>query len=237
VTAAGLAAVLGGLAVLSAGGPPGRWATREPGRRRRRPLGRGVQAGEAGLAAVLHSVAAQLRAGVEPGAAWAAALGQRPATTDALGVALRTTAQAGGGGARRSARRPAAVPASAARRADDARSASRALAAVAAVRVADELGAPLAPALERIAHAVALDEEDEADVRAAIAGPRASARLLGWLPLLGAAVAAALGSDPVRVVLGGGLGTFAAVTGGVLTAVGRWWSGRLVRGVAHGSGP
>ena len=73
----------------------------------------------------------------------------------------------------------------------------RVRAVLAAARLSDELGAPLAGVLERIASAVAADEEADGERRAALAGPRSTAQVLAWLPLLGVALGALLGADPV----------------------------------------
>jgi len=104
---------------------------------------------------------------------------------------------------------------------------------VAAARLSDELGAPLSGVLDRIASAVAADEEAEDERRAALAGPRATARVLAWLPLLGLLLGGLLGADPVGVVLSGGLGTMAAALGAALLLLGRWWTGALLRRAAR----
>ena len=100
--------------------------------------------------------------------------------------------------------------------------------ALAAARLSDELGAPLAGVLERIASAVAADEEADGERRAALAGPRSTAQVLAWLPLLGVALGALLGADPVAVVLSGGLGTASAVLGAAMLLLGRGWTAALL---------
>ncbi|MDM7854468.1 type II secretion protein F [Cellulomonas alba] len=207
------------------------------------------------LAGALHAAAAQLRAGADPPAAWEQVLGARPDGRAALErlllercggarrarrwrVAASTARAAGGPTAGVGRAHTAAVvrtPTAAVVRADTA-TAARVRAAVAAVEVAAELGAPLAPVLERIAGSVALDEEAAADLHAALAGPQATARLLAWLPALGLVLGVALGVDPVRVLLGGGLGTWAGAAGLALTVAGRRWTRRLVRAAAAGAG-
>lgn len=206
-----LAAGLAGLALVVVCGPRGRPSAPRGGARADRRRARSVARRERSpdLAGVLHAVAAHLRAGADPGAAWGAVLGTSTATPAALRAALAGSSRMPGRGAAASAH-------------------GRVLAAVAAARVADELGAPLAAVLEGVARTIALDEEDEGDLRAALAGPRATARLLAWLPLLGLALAAALGAHPLTILLGGGLGTGAGVLGGGLAIVGRWWTVRLV---------
>jgi tight adherence protein B len=106
--------------------------------------------------------------------------------------------------------------------------ARRAEAVVAAGCLAATLGAPLAPVLDRVAESVVADDEVDGERRAALSGPRSTAALLGWLPLLGIALGVALGADPWGVVLRGGAGTASAVVGGALLVVGRRWTSHLV---------
>lgn len=220
----GLAGVAAGAAVLVCAGARGRrFARAAPAGAPPAPRAR------LDLAGALHATAAQLRAGSEPAAAWEHVLGARPTSAAALERLLGE--RCGGVGRRRGTRagsrsRSGSGGAAVATRA-------RVRAAVAAVAVAGELGAPLAPVLERIAGAVALDEEAAADLDAALAGPRATARLLGWLPALGLVVGLALGADPVGVLLSGGLGSWVGGVGVALTVVGRVWTGRLVRAASE----
>ncbi|KQS99885.1 hypothetical protein ASG23_08355 [Cellulomonas sp. Leaf395] len=111
--------------------------------------------------------------------------------------------------------------------------AQRVRAVLAAARLSDELGAPLAGVLERIASAVAADEEADGERRAALAGPRSTAQVLAWLPLLGVALGALLGADPVAVVLSGGLGTASAVLGAAMLLLGRGWTAALLARVGR----
>jgi len=163
-----------------------------PGRRARRTTD--------GSGGGLVGVAAALRSGATPAAAWTAGLavpvrGSVPYVTDLAPAGATAPARA----------------------------------VVAAAQVADELGAPLAGVLDRVAEALAADDEAAADVAAAVAGPRASARVLGWLPVLAALLGAALGADLVGAVRRGGLPAAAIVAGMVLTVVGRAWSAALIR--------
>jgi tight adherence protein B len=193
------------------------------------------------LAATLHAVAAQLRAGAAPPVAWSHVLGARPGAVADLEPLLlercggARPARRGGSGGARAAPGPGGNRAGSRGRGPGAPERARVRAAVAAVAVADELGAPLAPVLERIAGAVALDEEAAADLDAALAGPHATARLLAWLPALGVVLGTALGSDPVAVLLGGGIGTWAGWGGVAFTVAGRAWTRRLVRAAAAGA--
>ncbi|MFC3689577.1 type II secretion system F family protein [Aquipuribacter hungaricus] len=104
-----------------------------------------------------------------------------------------------------------------------------------AVRVVERLGAPGAGVLGRAA--ASLREGVAADGRraSAVAGPAASARIVGGLPLAGPLVAGMLGVDAAHVLLGTPWGRACAVLGVALLAVSWWWSARLVR-LARGAG-
>ncbi|MBO3101833.1 type II secretion system F family protein [Cellulomonas fengjieae] len=186
------------------------------------------------LSAALVAVSAQLRAGATPVEAWSRTLGvvlAGPApTVDAL---LATTSRPGGSRFRRRLRTRlrtrllTGLRTRLPRRAEPG-AAQRARAVVAAARLSDELGAPLAGVLERIVSAVAADAEAEGERGAALSGPRSTAQVLAWLPVLGVALGALLGADPVGVVLSGGIGTASAVLGIVLVGLGRWWTATLL---------
>jgi tight adherence protein B len=201
--------VLVALAVLASVGDPGRRlrvsGSVSAGRRRARP-----PVVHRDLSAVLLGVSAQLRAGASAADAWNRVLGSAAPTSDEL-VAATT----------RGRRRP------------DAGERHRVRAVTAATVLSDELGAPLAGVLERIASAVAADEEAEGERRAALSGPRATARVLAWLPVLGLLLGGLLGADPVEVVLSGGPGTVAAVAGVVLLLLGRAWTSALLARAAR----
>ncbi|MHA7169681.1 type II secretion system F family protein [Arthrobacter bambusae] len=94
--------------------------------------------------------------------------------------------------------------------------------------VAEASGCPLADVLTRFA--AQLEAEDDAgDARqTALAGPKATVRLLTWLPVFGLGLGMMLGVDPVGVLLPNGVGLAALAAGGVLTVTGRIWSSRLV---------
>lgn len=98
--------------------------------------------------------------------------------------------------------------------------------------VAEASGCPLADVLARFAAQLEAEEDAEAARQTALAGPRATARLLGWLPLLGLGLGMVLGVDPVRVLLETAHGRTAFALGFILSAAGRIWSARLVRGAA-----
>lgn len=98
--------------------------------------------------------------------------------------------------------------------------------------VAEASGCPLADVLTRFA--AQLEAEDDAgDARqTALAGPKATVRLLTWLPVFGLGLGMMLGVDPLGVLLANGVGLAVLAAGGVLTVTGRLWSSRLVLAAA-----
>jgi len=100
---------------------------------------------------------------------------------------------------------------------------------VAACRLTHELGAPLADVLQRCADGLTEAGNAQAARAVALAGPRATARLLGWLPALGLVLGLAVGADPLTVLLDGGAGTVCLVLGIALAVAGRRWVASLER--------
>lgn len=100
--------------------------------------------------------------------------------------------------------------------------------------VAEASGCPLADVLTRFASQ--LEAEDDADDarQTALAGPKATVRLLTWLPVFGLGLGMVLGVDPLGILLVNGVGLAALVAGIVLTVAGRIWSSRLVHAAAGG---
>jgi tight adherence protein B len=70
------------------------------------------------------------------------------------------------------------------------------------------------------------------ELRAATAGPRASAVVLAGLPLLGLAMGSGIGADPWRVLTTTGPGQVLLVAGVLLEIAGVAWTGRLTRRAA-----
>ena len=97
---------------------------------------------------------------------------------------------------------------------------------------AEASGCPLADVLARFAAHLETEDDAEAARKSALAGPRATVRLLTWLPLSGLGLGLLLGVDPVATLLGNPWGLAALAAGVVLTAAGRLWSSRLVRAAA-----
>jgi tight adherence protein B len=90
----------------------------------------------------------------------------------------------------------------------------------------------LADVLARFAAQLEAEDDAEAARQSAFAGPRATVRLLSWLPVLGLGLGVVLGVDPLGILLGEPAGFAALVAGVALTAAGRIWSAKLVRSAA-----
>ncbi len=229
------------------GGPVARWVLPLVARARRL-AGPDVPAALAGVSSLAAELAALLRAGLGPAAAWhhAAAAATGPTTTGPAG-ATSPTGGAGEPGSRGSARGAAAAEVSAAARAAAAsarsggdtgrvlrEAASRSevpaplLRLAAAWEVAARTGAPTADVLDALSGALASEREELLGVRAALAGPRASALVLALLPLAGVGLGLLMGVNPVGVLVGTTVGRVCALVGIGLASGGWWWTSRMV---------
>lgn len=171
-------------------------------RRRDAAAQAGAQARDA--AATVLRLAVLLQAGVAPAAAWGHVARSGP--PDAAAVAHD-------------------VPV-----VDALRSRGGAWAQVAAAwEVATTVGAPLADSLRAVAEALRDAHEAADDVRIALAEPAGTARLMLWLPPLGALLGVALGFDTVSVLFGSAGGVACLVGGLALILGARRWTAVLVR--------
>ncbi|MET8826593.1 type II secretion system F family protein [Streptomyces sp. NPDC004610] len=96
-------------------------------------------------------------------------------------------------------------------------------------RVAVDQGAGLAAGLDRLDAALRAQRDRRADLRAQLAGARATALMLAGLPAAGLLLGTALGADPLHVLLHTGPGLVCLAAGLVLEAAGLWWALRIVR--------
>jgi tight adherence protein B len=90
-------------------------------------------------------------------------------------------------------------------------------------------GSSLAVAVDRLEEALRADQVCRDEVEAELAGPRATATLLAFLPMVGVLMAAGLGARPVHVLLHTPIGWGLLVGGVGLDLLGVWWTGRIVR--------
>ncbi|MFF0477931.1 type II secretion system F family protein [Streptomyces sp. NPDC004284] len=97
-------------------------------------------------------------------------------------------------------------------------------------QVAVDGGAGLAAGLDRLEAALRDHREQRDRLRAELAGAWATVTVLALLPAAGLALGAALGADPLRVLLHTPAGLGCLAVGGALEAAGLWWAARIVRG-------
>lgn len=95
-------------------------------------------------------------------------------------------------------------------------------------QVAVEGGAGLACGLERIAAGLSAQCDQRDELRAQLAGPRATALMLALLPGGGLLMGSALGADPLQVLLHTPAGWGCLVIGGLLEWGGVAWTARIV---------
>lgn len=105
----------------------------------------------------------------------------------------------------------------------------------AALAVAVDAGAPVAAVLSRLAEALRERAAVLRSVDVALAGPKATARLVTALPLVGIGFGIAVGLDPIGALLGSPIGIVALVMGLGLGVAAWLWSRRIVAAAGRGS--
>ena len=98
----------------------------------------------------------------------------------------------------------------------------------AATRLSTRTGCSLAAVAGAVEDDLRARARHRAELRAATAGPRASAVVLAGLPVLGLLMGSGVGADPWRVLTTTGAGQALLVGGVALEAAGLAWSHRLV---------
>jgi tight adherence protein B len=154
---------------------------------------------------LVEDLATQLRAGAAPHTAWRAAVELLPHAADVHRPREAVERLASVAGA------PVALQA-----------------LNAAWSLSEDVGAPLADVLQTVAAAIRQDADVEADIDAALAAPRATARLLAVLPLAGLGLGELIGARPLDMLLHTAIGRACAVLGLALMLAGQWWTRRLV---------
>ncbi|WP_169949958.1 type II secretion system F family protein [Microbispora sp. H11081] len=95
-------------------------------------------------------------------------------------------------------------------------------------RVSVAVGGGLTALVDRVCVSLREAQAHREEVAAQLSGPRATARMLAGLPVLGLLMAAGLGMNPLAFLLGGPAGFACLVVGLALDAAGVWWTHRLV---------
>jgi tight adherence protein B len=186
-----------------------RWMRRRVRRRERE------EAADA-VTALCGAVVGELRAGREPGQALLTA-GRNAGALGAAEPAVLAAARFGGdvpGALRQASAGPGL----------------EGLAGVAACwRVAVDGGAGLAAGLARLESALRAERRRREELRAQLAGAWSTVLVLALLPVVGLGLGAALGADPLGVLLHSPGGLVCLLTGGLLEAAGLFWASRIVR--------
>lgn len=183
---------------------------------RKRQSRKGEEARADGVVALCGALVGELRAGHEPG--------------QALLVAVRGTEVLGEAGSwvSAAARFGGDVPKALVQAAGE--PGLDGLAGVAACwRVAVGSGAGLATGLARLESALRAERRQSEELRAQLAGAWSTVAVLALLPAVGMGLGAALGADPLRVLLHSTAGLACLVTGGLLEVCGLLWAARIVR--------
>ena len=97
--------------------------------------------------------------------------------------------------------------------------------------VSAQQGSGLSISVTRMAEQARIAEDIRVQLEAQLAGPRATARILMLLPIFGIAMGMTMGVNPVAWLLGTPLGLACLVAGMALTALGYWWTSRIVQRV------
>lgn len=101
------------------------------------------------------------------------------------------------------------------------------LAIAACWEVAETSGAGLADAVDRLVVSARASEEIRTQLAGHLAAPRATARLLATLPIIGLLMGMGLGADPLGWLLGHPIGRLMLTAGLVLMGLGTLWTGRI----------
>jgi tight adherence protein B len=94
-------------------------------------------------------------------------------------------------------------------------------------RIGVERGGLLTNAIEGLSEALRDEQSHREEVLLQLAGPRATARLLSALPVVGLAMATALGAHPLSFLLTTPPGAVCLILGCGLNALGLWWTSHL----------
>lgn len=88
-------------------------------------------------------------------------------------------------------------------------------------------GSGLAMSISRLAHSLREAQETRIQLEAELAGPRATAKMLAFLPVIGIGLGYLLGAEPLSWLLSSLLGWATLVTGITLTGLGMWWTSSI----------
>ncbi|WP_122819534.1 type II secretion system F family protein [Varibaculum vaginae] len=99
---------------------------------------------------------------------------------------------------------------------------------LAALRFSEAVGAPLSEVLSGCADSLTEASRAAQARKLALTAPKASATILGFLPVGGIALGTLLGANPLRSIFAGGLASISALAGLICLCAGMLWMFRLV---------
>lgn len=171
------------------------------------------------LGAALRTLSSELRAGATPGEALARAAGEPPLWPNALAAS----------------RFGEPVDAGFMADAEQDRELATSLRQLAACwHVGVTRGSGLAVSVERLALSLRAQHELQSTLRNELAAPRATGRMLAFLPVVGVAMGYLLGADPIMWFLGSSVGAMIFAVALALTIAGTVWTRRIVQRVERG---
>lgn len=97
--------------------------------------------------------------------------------------------------------------------------------------VGEGSGAGLAESVDRLAACEASNENVRRELASELAGPKATAKVLAALPIVGLVMGAGLGGDPIGWLLTPPIGPLVLAAGIALECTGLWWTARLTSSV------
>lgn len=100
--------------------------------------------------------------------------------------------------------------------------------------IAQSSGASVAGVFENLAAYLETEIDVGAQRETALSGPRATGRILSWLPLLGLGLGILMGTDPLGVLFGSVGGVALALVGVALAWGGHRWTARLIARAERG---
>lgn len=103
--------------------------------------------------------------------------------------------------------------------------------AAACWRVGESSGAGLSASIDRLLRSARANEEITVQLEAQLAAPRATARMLAMLPLIGVAMGMLLGANPIAWLTTTGPGLLCLLAGLAFTFAGWVWTGRIAAAV------
>ena len=97
------------------------------------------------------------------------------------------------------------------------------------LKTANQVGAPVVPALERLVQVQLHKQSAQADLEAEFATPKATAKLVAWLPVAFLALSQLMGLPIVQAVTQSNLAKVSVVVGVGLLLIARLWSRRILK--------